>query len=242
MILLHSSWGPQLNNVCNPVLSCHSCALSWFACPVGVLSHFANWQVMTFVAVGTILLVGVLVGRVLCGWVCPFGFIQDLLARIKVKKFTLPAWTGYFKYVVLIVTVFLLPYLFKPEYSFCVACPAAALEVTVPSLIQGESSFSTGTLIKLGSLLAVVGFAIFSKRAFCKVLCPIGALMAPFNYFSFWRVRKPTENCVSCHRCDRQCPANIRPEKKIKNEKDPNRTLDCVVCHKCRDVCPQKGK
>ena len=103
LLLLHSSWGPELKSFCLPVMNCHSCALSWFACPIGVYVHYAGYRLFPFLAVGTVLIIGVFLGRFLCGWVCPFGFLQDLLHKIPSPKFRLPRWTAAIKYVVLVV-------------------------------------------------------------------------------------------------------------------------------------------
>lgn len=246
LVLLHSSWGLEVKWFCNPVLSCHSCALSYFACPIGVFAHFAGHHVFPLLALGTVLLIGVLVGRLLCGWVCPFGFLQDLLYRLKTRKFTLPAWTGRTKYAVLVLTVFALPFMFGEEtvFSFCRYCPAAAAEVSLPAVIggalAGEASVSGWSLLKIGILAAVVAAVIFSRRAFCNVLCPIGALLAPLNFVSLWAVRPPTSRCIACKKCDRACVAAVEPSARIAAGESPSRAADCVVCHQCQPACPVK--
>ena len=110
LIILHSSWGPELKWLCNPVLSCHSCVLAWFACPVGVFVHYSSYHIFPFIAVGTVLLIGALAGRLFCGWVCPFGFLMDMLYKIPSPKFDMPKWSGWFKYAVLGLTVIGLPF------------------------------------------------------------------------------------------------------------------------------------
>ena len=250
LIGLHSSWGPHAKWFCHPVLSCHSCALAYFACPVGVFVHFAGHRVFPLVALGTVLLVGVLAGRLLCGWVCPFGFLQDLLFRIKTRKFKLPAWTANIKYGVLVLLVFTFPFLLGEEtsLSFCRICPAAAAQVSLPAATasvfggQGLAGIGAWSWVKLGVLVAVIAVVIFSSRAFCKVLCPIGALLAPLNHISLWRVKPATENCIKCRRCDRKCPTAVAPSARILQREAPSRSADCVVCHKCQAVCPQRAK
>jgi len=243
LLLLHSSWGPDLKWLCTPVLSCHSCVLSWFACPIGVFVQYSGYHVFPYLAVGTALVFGVLFGRLLCGWVCPFGFLQDLLHKIPGRKFTLPRWTSNMKYIVLIGMVFLVPFLLGEQtiYSFCRICPASALQVTVPNLIaSGFQSISVATIVKLAILVAVLVLVMFSSRAFCKTLCPIGALLAPLNFLSFWAV-KPPKDCISCKKCDRICPTSVSPSSRITEKVPPNRALDCVVCHDCQSVCPEKN-
>jgi ferredoxin-type protein NapH len=241
LLLLHSSWGPEFKWLCNPVLSCHSCALAWFACPVGIYIHYSGYHAFPFLAVGSVLLIGTLIGRLLCGWVCPFGFLQELLHKIPTRKFTLPPWTSYIKYVVLLLSVFLLPFFLGEStwWSFCRICPSSALQVTVPNLLLG-GSFTFGTGLKLGVLAATLLLVVVAKRGFCKTLCPIGALLAPLNYLSFWRVKVPKDECLACRKCDKVCPTSVTPSERIEQRVPANRALDCVVCHQCQPTCPQQ--
>ncbi len=239
-LLLHSSWGPEVKWLCNPVLSCHSCALAWFACPVGVFVHYSGYHLFPFIALGTVLLVGMLVGRLLCGWVCPFGLLQDWLHRIPTKKLELPAWTSYIKYAVLLLLVFLFPFLLGEgtALSFCRICPAAAIQVSLPALIsQGVATVSWAMLIRFTVLAGVVALAIYSSRSFCKVFCPIGALLAPLNYVSFWRVKPARSSCLECRKCDRACSTSVKPSLRFSQQLPANRALDCIVCHDCQSAC-----
>jgi ferredoxin-type protein NapH len=241
LIALHSSWGPELKWFCNPVLSCHSCVLAWFACPVGVLVHYAGLHVFPVLALGMILLLGALLGRLLCGWVCPFGFLQDMLYKLPTRKFHLPAWTSNIKYGVFAVMVLFLPFMLGSEtlLSFCRFCPASALQVTIPNLLTGGvATVSTVTVIKLGILVMILALVIGSSRAFCRVLCPIGAMLAPLNYVALWKIRVPTQSCLDCKACREACPTQGMPAARIKQGVAPNRTLDCIVCHECQAACP----
>lgn len=244
LLALHSSWGPELKWLCSPVLSCHSCALSWFACPIGVMVHYSGYHLFPFLALGLVMLLGALMGRFLCGWVCPFGFVQDLLHKIPSRKFTLPGWAGWGKYAVLGVMVFLLPFLWGESTmaSFCRVCPAAALQVTVPGFFSGATILSTLTIVKLSILAAVLVLAVVSSRSFCKAFCPIGALLAPLNYLSFWKVKLPKGGCVECGQCDRVCPVGGEPSSRIHERTPANRLGECIVCHDCREACPLKNR
>jgi len=240
LLLLHGSWGPELKWFCNPVLSCHSCFLSWFACPVGVFVHFSGYHILPFIPVGTVLLAGVFVGRLLCGWVCPFGLLQDLLHKIPSAKFSLPDWSAHTKYILLFLTVILTPYLWGENtlYSFCRLCPAGTLQASVPTMIaEGFSRFQTGTLVRWLVLAAILAFAVVSARSFCRALCPIAAILAPLNYVSVWIVKPPEEECVNCRNCDKACSMEIRPSIRINKKIPVNRHPECIVCHECRSAC-----
>ncbi len=243
LIFLHSSWGPEAKWFCNPVLSCHSCVLAWFACPIGIFVHYSGYHLFPFLAVGMVLLLGVLFGRLLCGWVCPFGFLMDMLYKIPSPKFVLPNWTGWIKYVVLVVMVFLLPFLWGEQtmYSFCRICPASALQVTIPNLITGGfSTVNTLTVVKLAILIAVLVLAVFSSRSFCKVFCPIGAILAPLNHVSLWAIKSPIKDCRTCGACDRYCPAGGVPSTRIAEGIPANRLMECIVCHDCQEACKER--
>jgi len=244
LLALHSSWGPEVKWLCNPVLSCHSCVLAWFACPIGIFVHYSGYHVFPLLATGAVLLVGVLVGRLLCGWVCPFGFLLDLLYKIPSPKFAMPSWTGWIKFAVLGATVVALPYFLGESTvtSFCRVCPASAMQVTIPYMILGSVTLTVLTLVKLAVLAGVLVLGVLSLRSFCKVLCPIGALLAPLNFVSFWIIKTPTDACVRCSKCDRLCPSEGRPSERIAAGIPANRALDCIVCHECQDGCPRRNE
>ncbi len=244
-VALNSSWaGGQVKWFCMPVMNCHSCSLAWFACPIGVWVHYAGYRVFPFLALGMVVLIGVLLGRFLCGWVCPMGFLQDLLYKIPGRKRSLPAWTKYVKYVLLALTVFLLPFLLGETtlWSYCRGCPVSAMQVTLPNLLGGGGGgLPLRTVVKLAILVAVLLLAVVSSRGFCRVLCPIGAMLAPFNHWSLWRV-KPVEGCVGCKKCDSICPAECAPSPGMIDRQPPSRQAECVVCGDCRTRCPVRKR
>mgnify|MGYP002641226217 CR=1 FL=1 len=187
------------------------------------------------------MVLGGLFGRYFCGWVCPFGFLQDLLFRIRTPKFTLPKVMNWGKYVALGIGVFLVPFFLgeSTQWSFCRMCPASALQVTIPGLLSGlELTLAKG--VKLAILVAILALAVVSSRSFCRMLCPIGAMLSLFNRVSIGRTRAPTPACISCGRCDAACPTAAAPAGRILSGVDPSRCEECVLCGKCRQVCPVK--
>jgi ferredoxin-type protein NapH len=229
--------GLRLHTMCSPVFHCYACPLSTFACPIGVLAQFGALHVFPFIAVGLLVAVGAFFGTLICGWACPFGFLQDLTAKVPTPKFDLPKYTRYFRYVMLIGTVLAIPYFFGESHPLfvCRVCPAGALEAAVPTMagqaIAGQEVVWPNA-VKL-TILAMFLIAIFfMKRPWCRVLCPLGAIFSLFNRISAFFLRFNTEKCTHCDRCHKLCEYGIEPEK------TPN-DLHCIRCLECTKCSPE---
>jgi len=169
---------------------------------------------------------------------------MDLMYKVPCKKFDPPLWTRYIKYVVLAALVVALPFFLGEDtpLSFCRICPASAVQVTMPNLVTGGfSQADVGTWVKLGILAGVLVLAMMSRRSFCKMLCPIGAMLGPLNYVSLWAINTPMRRpCTGCKKCDRVCPTDSQPFSRITAGAAPNRSAECIVCHDCQHACPQR--
>lgn len=231
-----------LKQVCVPVLNCYSCPGAIGACPVGSLQAVASgfaFQFSFYVA-GFLGMVGITAGRLLCGWVCPFGFIQDLLYRIPAPKFSLPGWMRWIKYAMLFLPVLALPALISDGLGlgvpyFCKwICPAGTLEAAVPLYILYPPVRSgLGYLFawRVFLLLLFLVLVILVKRGFCQAFCPLGAFYSFFNPFSFYRLGVDRSRCTGCHTCKKSCFAGINvPE-------NPNHP-ECIRCLDCVRNCP----
>ncbi len=225
------------------VFHCYSCPLSAFACPVGVAANYAALLPVAFevpyLLLGVLLLVGATTGSLVCGWSCPFGFLQDLLGRIPVPKVALPRWVGYMRYVVLVGLVILLPLIlgfngihFEDQVvSICRLCPAGALEAGLPASSQ---SFMAGngwpmSWYKSLILAAFVVSALFIHRPWCHIFCPLGGLLALFNRFSLFHLRFNAKECIECNLCRSRCPMGVHVDEKV-NVSGCVRCLECTTC------------
>lgn len=245
LVSLNLPWLGPWKMVCVPVLNCHSCPWAVFACPVGVIGYFAMWAVFPLLAVGTILLLGALFGRLLCGWVCPFGLAQDLLHRLPTPKVTLPRWTTYTKYVLLMGAVIVVPLLWGTDtYAFfCRLCPAGTLESLVPRTIAaGDWAALGSSWIRIAVTAGIVLLAVVALRSFCKILCPIGAFLAICNRFSAFSLRYDVGNCPRCEGCLENCPMDIRLEE-LGNGSSEVVTAppECILCLNCTHDCKRSG-
>ncbi|MCR5791562.1 MAG: 4Fe-4S binding protein [Lachnospiraceae bacterium] len=236
----------QTKGVCVPVLNCYSCPGALGACPVGAMQAALGdkKKPFPFYVLGTLMLFGVLFGRLLCGFVCPFGFLQDILHKIPVPKIRLPQRVDRIlrgmKYVLLLLFVVLLPLMAVDRYGistpwFCkYICPAGTLEggvfLAIPdSRLRGL----LGALFtwKFGVLLFVIVGAMTIPRFFCRYFCPLGAFYALFNRFSFYQMTYNHEKCVDCGKCESVCPMEVNPIKELDG-------FECIRCGKCKDICP----
>ncbi len=128
----------RMHTVCAPVFHCYACPLATFACPIGVIAQFSALHLFPFIAIGLLIAVGALFGSIICGWVCPFGLLQDLAAKVPTPRLKIPQWMGYFRYVVLLGTVLAIPYFFGEGHPLfiCRICPAGGIEKALPDVVS----------------------------------------------------------------------------------------------------------
>ena len=234
----------RLKCICAPGLNCYSCPAAVTACPIGALQNFMATLRPTleagsfqpgFYVLGWLGMLGALAGRMPCGWLCPFGFFQELMHKIPAPRLRIPKALSYLKYVILALFVIVLPALVTDMFGygqtwFCkFICPAGTLEAGLPQLILKPGLRGTlGWLFvnKLAILALFLVWMVFSRRPFCRVACPLGALYGLFNKVSVFRMVHIEENCVHCGACLRDCPMDVDFAA------TPN-SADCIRCLKC---------
>ncbi len=225
-----------------PVLNCYACPLAQVACPIGSLQHFLVIGSIPLFVIGLIAAFGMIAGRFYCSHLCPFGLVQDLLARVPVKKLRIPAVFGWGKYVSLVVLVLILPPILKEPF-FCTLCPAGSLEAGIPIVTQAwveskfgaVSSFGTsfGVLgmvgwwfwFKIGILVSLIAAAVFIRRPFCRMACPLGAILGMFNRISLLVHPKPAaDGRIRLNL--RNCPVGIVHPDNVDSH-------HCIKCREC---------
>ena len=230
--------------VCVPGLNCYSCPAASGACPIGAFQAVVGSSKFRFsyYITGTLILLGVLLGRFICGFLCPFGWFQELLHKLPTKKLSTRKLRPltYLKYAVLLVMVVLLPALTVNEVGmgdpfFCkYLCPQGVLEGAIPlSLTNAGIRAALGTLFtrKLSILLTVAVLSVVFYRPFCKWLCPLGAFYALLNKVSLFQMQVDPNKCISCGKCAKACQMDVDITK------TPNHT-ECIRCGMCVRACP----
>lgn len=227
----------SMKAVCVPGLNCYSCPGAVAACPIGSLQSAlvsAKYKFPYYI-LGLLLLFGVVLGRVICGFLCPFGLLQELLYKLPTRKLKKGRWSAilsWLKYVVLAVFVVWIP-LTLAMPGFCkYICPAGTLEAGL--ILPAKNPMLRellGTLFnwKIAVLAVVLVSAFFIFRSFCRFLCPLGAFYSLFHKVALVGMTVDQNKCNGCGRCVRYCKVDV----KCVGDKE------CVQCGECRKVCPE---
>ena len=240
--------GP-LKQLCVPGLNCYSCPAALGACPIGSLqgmlgSH--SYKAVIYV-VGFLVVFGTLMGRFVCGFLCPFGLVQDLLFKIPyVRKIQrLPGERGlrWLRFVMLGLFVILMPMCIIDitglgEAWFCkYICPAGTLEGGIPLVLMNNGLRSAVGFLyrwKLALLAITLAASLVIYRPFCRYICPLGAIYGVFNKVAIYRLSIDTQRCIRCGKCAETCKLSINVFE------NPN-SMDCIRCGECASVCPQNA-
>ena len=235
----------QTKQFCVPGINCYSCPGAIGACPLGSLqgSYSADKSTIYYVC-GILLLYCVMFGRMICGWLCPFGLIQELLYKIptpKLKKSPVTRILSFLKYVILVFFVLIVPitYAFRdtPLPAFCkYICPAGTIEGGL-ALLSNKANASYFSMLgplftwKFLVMISIVVGSVFAFRLFCRFLCPLGGLYGLFNKVSFFGVKLDGGKCIDCGKCISHCKVDIRHVG----------DQECISCGECIDVCPTQA-
>jgi polyferredoxin len=208
------------------------------------------WRAM-FILIPTLLL-----GRVFCGWICPYGTLHNFIGwvfNIRKNRHNIDAnayrpifQLKYFGLTIFLVLAFfgslqigLLDPICLLVRSFAVAIKPgadAALPAgidflrTAPGAVD-QRVFAGAWFVGL-MLLALVGMNLVIPRFFCRVLCPLGAFLGVLSRFALWRIDRDLTKCTDCNLCLRHCEGASDPQAAL-------RKSECFVCFNCIDDCPE---
>ena len=236
-------------SVCVPGLNCYSCPGALGACPIGSLQAVIgsrNFNLSLYV-LGLLTLFGIVFGRFVCGFLCPFGFIQDLLNKIplfkKIRRLPGEKFLSKIRFLILAVFVIILPLVFVDvtglgEPWFCkYICPAGTLEGGIPLVLLNPSMREAAGFLfrwKFFILAVVLSLSAVIYRPFCRYICPLGAFYSFFNKFAVYRIKVDQEKCVKCDVCRNSCGFDI----KVYEKPDAG---ECIRCGKCASACPSQA-
>lgn len=232
--------GP-MKAACVPGLNCYSCPGALGACPVGSWQSAWSGAVprFPFYVTGLLLLFGLFFGRFVCGWLCPFGLVQDVLHRLPVPKLAKRPWMrslSRLRWAMLALVVFGPVAAFfsagvgKPLFCAYV-CPAGMLEGALPLMALRPAYFAASGWLTVwkGVLLAAVLLVSASVyRPFCRFLCPLGLWYGLWNRMALLGIAVDAARCIRCGKCASVCPMDAR----IAGD------AHCISCGRCVSSCP----
>jgi polyferredoxin len=208
-------------------------------------SFISHTHLSNLVLLVAVLLTALLLRSAFCGWICPLGFLQDLisnLSNVLQKRFSgirramtslrkrsarlavLDRYLRYMKYLVLVWAIVGSAY-----YGFMVFRdydPWSTL------LNLAEFSFTPGVIVLGVTLVA----SFFVERPWCRYACPLGAASGLLGKLSPVYLKRDGDACKVCQICTKACPMGleVHTATTIKN-------ADCVSCLECVGACPRNG-
>lgn len=238
--------GP-LKKFCVPGMNCYACPAAIMSCPIGAMQAVLGQRKakFAFYVIGFISVLGILVGRFICGWLCLFGLIQELLYSIPVPKLKVKNQIDkalrFTKYFFLFgLCIFVVSFLrdrfgISTPYFCKYICPVGMLEGGIPLLLVNKAMRSAAGYLYLWKFIMLTLIIILSmviNRPFCKYICPLGAFYSLFQKVSFLKIKINSELCVNCGTCRKTCRMQVNPAI------NPN-SLECIRCGECIEKCPE---
>ncbi len=225
-------------------------------CPFGGFESFYKWvtsggtfiphtHAANLVLAASIVLVAVAARGFFCGWICPFGALQEGIAALShglQRRFPLlrrgiralerrlapvaflDHWLRYLKYAVMVWAI----------------GGAALFGVMVFRDVDPWSALVNVTELEAVGGLVVLGVAVaasfFVERPWCRYACPLGAVQGILGRIGPLAIERASNACLSCNVCSANCPVNI-PVHAVTRVTSP----DCIGCLQCVGACPSEG-
>jgi polyferredoxin len=224
----------------------------------GMTTGFAENYVSLMIILAIVVLLIILLGRLWCAWLCPFGLAQEGLDKLRelvgIPRFRLK-WKQRvllrrIKYTLIFLTILIsIPIGISAlgltscqttfALPFCQICPAKGF-FTILQKFYGAEPWSTRfPILAIISLFTFMITSVILPMPFCRI-CPMGGVMAIFARTSLPILKKDPEKCTRCKICVRVCP--LDHDRVYEDmEKDDVGGEDCTLCGKCVEYCPEEG-
>ncbi len=194
---------------------CEICPLSFGICPIGTTQRVSFIKKFpSYIVVLIIGAIGIILGSLSCGWICPVGFVQDVLHAPKFREIKVSHKISVLRYLTLLLTII-----------------AVWLEIKYNFFSRRGISIFHHYVIMAGGILLIS--AVFIKRPFCRIFCPLGLVLGKFNKISLLKVNLNKNACTGCQECNNSCVMDLKPLTQVNSDL-------CVKCFNCVKVCNQR--
>jgi uncharacterized protein with FMN-binding domain/NAD-dependent dihydropyrimidine dehydrogenase PreA subunit len=201
-------------------------AVQIFGILLTIIGFFNGYPIMNLIFLG----ITIMMGPVFCGWICPFGTLQDVFSKLgkilgiktRVLPIKLKKTLVFSRYILLLVTVFI-----SADFIF--------------SLLSYDPR-ANFTLFLGGNTIAILGWSVIAffliismifERPFCNYLCIEGAKKGLMGTLRPITIKRNESTCINCGKCNRACPMNIDI-----SSYGQVRSLQCINCMECVSACP----
>lgn len=172
---------------------------------------------LPLVIVGLLLFMGFtfVFGRLVCGFICPIGAIQELAYKIPTKKKIIAS-----KALILVVQVVFFILFIGLGIFFSIA---------LLNYVGFKDFFQLNIVSPFFYVfIALLLISVFIYRPVCRLFCPYGLLLSLFAVKSRFKLRR-NDKCIDCNNCDDSCPTSEAGRGDLKRE--------CYMCNRCKEVC-----
>jgi polyferredoxin len=217
-------------------------------CPFGGVETLWTWittgafvpktHPSNFVLLIGLLLATIASGAAFCGWICPFGTLQDALTwlreRVRIPAIDVPEkldrWMRYGRYVTLALILYM---------------TISTVKLWFADYDPYRTIFGLGWIFEFNAVeqwpaytiaLAILGASFFIPRFWCKYTCPLGGALSLLSHVSLLRIRRTESTCKGCALCAQPCPVGIAVGKA-----SPLVSTNCIGCLACVETCPRHG-
>lgn len=186
-----------------------------------------------------VMLLAVVLKKVFCSWICPFGLLSEVLAKLQLKIYerpiSLPRWLDW----PLRTLKYLLLFFFVWTIFATMNVPTLEKFINSPynrvADIKMYLFFAHPSKLTLYVLAGLLLMTLLFRHFWCRYLCPYGAMLGVLSIFSVFKIRRNMKSCIDCEKCTKVCPARINVHKVKAVHSD-----ECHACMRCVDACPVK--
>jgi len=161
------------------------------------------------------IILALVLGRLLCGYLCPIGALQELAYSIPGKKIAIKQ-----KWVLMTIRLGIFAVILVTGIFYTTA---------VLNWLGVKDFFSLIVTVPFWIFTAMLIASIFIYRPFCRLACPYGIFLSLASVIGIFRLRR-NDKCIDCGKCEKICPTG----EAGRNDKK----MECYMCNRCVEICP----